>query len=30
MEFVDYMLWKLVLVAAAAFCYRSWKAFTGR
>jgi hypothetical protein len=29
-EFTDYMLWKLIAVGVIAFCYRFWRAATGR
>lgn len=29
MEFTDWMIWKLVIVGVAAFCYNFWKARSG-
>ena len=30
MEFTDWLIVKLVIVAVAAFVYKFWEAFTGR
>lgn len=29
MEFTDWMIWKLVILAVGAFCYGFWKARNG-